>query len=139
MPCGICRQSGHNRSTCPRREIQQLWSPLTTPSEPTESPTRALSDEEVKTVIKERNDLLEEKEDLMGEIKELKVDNIVLVADWNELRDHVRRLEDNILSLKMANTECDMGLRKDLAETLFDKKTEIPDGLYLELMNKLRI
>ena len=49
------------------------------------------------------------------------------------------RLENEVYNLRKASVDSAMKLRNDLAETLFDKKTDIPDGIYLELMNKLRI
>jgi len=81
-------------------------------------------------------DLNKEKEHLIEQIKDLRIDNLVLKDEWSTMRDHMTRLENHIKEMKNdSNTQ----LRKDIADTLFDKKTELPDGLYLELMNKLRI
>ena len=80
------------------------------------SPIQVLQDE-IEALNKEKNEALNQVNNLKTYIK---------YCAW---------LENQVNALKKAN----MKLRKDLAETLFDKKTEIPDGLYLELMNKLRI
>ena len=112
MPCGICHFNGHNRLTCPLKE-----SPCPQ-SRPTDQPGVLVGEAYTAMVVKERDDLMNECR-VMGE--------------------QVMRLQNHINSLRRASLVCDMQLRKDLAETLFDKKTDIPDGIYLELMNKLRI
>ena len=138
MPCGICKQTGHNRVTCPQKESQQgvygprrtetYYPPLTVPPI---SPIQALQDE-IEAVNKEKNEALNQVNNLKTYIK-------YRAEEWVRMRSHVASLENQVNALKKANLLCDMKLRKDLAETLFDKKTELPDGLYLELMNKLRI
>ena len=138
MPCGICKQAGHNRLTCPQKESEKsvygsqstetFWPPLTVPPM---SPIQVLQDE-IEAVNKEKNEALNRVNNLKTYIK-------YRAEEWVRMGDHVTRLEYQIKELKKANVLCDMQLRKDIAETLFDKKTELPDGLYLELMNKLRI
>ena len=93
----------------------------------------------MEAIIKERNDLLEKNNDLVEEVYNLRANNLLFREGGRQLRDQVIRLQDHINSLRKANITCDMKLRKDLAEVLFDKKSDIPDGLYLDLMNKLRI
>ena len=100
----------------------------------------------MEAIIKEKNDLLEErnyllkeKNDLVEEVYALRANNLLFREGGRQLREQVIRLQNHINGLRKANIVCDMQLRKDLAETLFDKKTDIPDGIYLELMNKLRI
>lgn len=93
----------------------------------------------MEAIIKERNDLLEEKNNLVEEVYALRANNLLYREGGRQLRDQVLRLQDHINSLRKTNLVCDMQLRKDLAEVLFDKKSDIPDGLYLDLMNKLRI
>ena len=126
MPCGICKQAGHNRLTCPQKESEKsAWPPGLSPLW---SPIRVLQDE-IEAVNRE-------KEDLMEQIKDLRRDNDVVRDICRTRTDQVTRLENHIKEMKNDN---ETQLRKDLAETLFDNKTELPDGLYLELMNKLRI
>jgi predicted nuclease with TOPRIM domain len=93
----------------------------------------------MEAIIKERNDLLEKNNDLVEEVYALRANNLLYREGGRQLREQVIRLQNHINSLRKANIVCDMQLRKDLAETLFDKKSDIPDGIYLELMNKLRI
>ncbi len=148
MPCGLCRQSGHNRSTCPQKADGQVsvYPPCTkspapqhVPPRPVEAPPRGLTQQEMEAIIKERNDLLEKNNDLVEEVYALRANNLLYREGGRQLREQVIRLQNHINSLRKANIVCDMQLRKDLAETLFDKKSDIPDGIYLELMNKLRI
>jgi len=40
MPCGICRQAGHNRSTCPQRNITGISLQRVTPTPPVMAPVR---------------------------------------------------------------------------------------------------
>lgn len=137
MPCGICKQTGHNRLTCPQKESQKsVYGPQTSETywllqTCHHSTVQALQDE-IEAVNKEKNEALNQVNNLKTYIK-------YRAEEWARMREHCVWLEDQVNALKKANLICDMKLRKDLAETLFDKKTELPDGLYLELMNKLRI
>lgn len=134
MPCGICHCNGHNRLTCPFKESPPVTHVNLASPRPAAERAREIED-----IIKERNDLLEEKQSLYEKIETLRIDNLVIRDEWRSMGEQVVRLQNHINSMRKASIVCDMELRKDLAETLFDKKTDIPDGIYLELMNKLRI
>ena len=43
MPCGICRQAGHNRSTCPQRNITGIPLQRVTPTPPVMAPVPRIS------------------------------------------------------------------------------------------------
>lgn len=95
--------------------------------------TAAATDASTILELQKRFDELAKEKESLRIYADMLSDNLVrMVAQAS-------RLEIEVNILKKTNVICDMPLRKDLAETLFDKKTDIPDGIYLELMNKLRI
>lgn len=138
MPCSICHFNGHNRLTCPLKESEQpsgetsnqrkvrIVRPLT----PSVSPQEL--QEDIETIKREKQEALEEVDSLNTYIR-------YRAEAWVRMRDLVTSLEQQIVDLKKANVDCAMKMRQALAGTVFDNKSDIPDGVYLELMNKLRI
>jgi len=124
MPCSICHFNGHNKLTCPLLPKNQEEVAGTTATTPDPSSILELQ--------KKFEVLSKEKESLRLYTDRLSDSLVRMTAQAS-------RLENEVIAMKKANVLCDMELRKDLAGTLFDKKEGIPDGVYLELMNKLRI
>jgi len=122
MPCSICHFNGHNKLTCP---LVQKYKD--------EYATAAATDASTILELQKRFDeLAKEKESLRNYTDRLS-DNLV------RMTAQASRLENEVYNLRKASVDSAMKLRNDVAETLFDKKADIPDGIYLDLMNKLRI